>query len=98
MLAYLKYNQLDGVDIERLIARNSDPDQSIQQRVEEIISEVKSKGDLALKFYAEKFDKISLNTLKIEEEEIALLADTISRAEKRALEIAFNNIHRFHSK
>ena len=97
MLAYLKYNQLDGVDIERLIARNSDPDQSIQQRVEEIISEVKSKGDLALKFYAEKFDKISLNTLKIEEEEIALLADTISRAEKRALEIAFNNIHKFHS-
>src|SRR5690606_17277453 len=98
MLAYLKYNQLAVVDIERLIARNADPDQVIQQRVEEIIAEVKTKGDLALKFYAEKFDKVSLDSLKIAGEEITSLADTISRDEKRALEIAFNNIHKFHSK
>ena len=96
MLAYLEYSQLNIEDIERLISRNTDSDNAIQSRVEEIILEVKNKGDEALKGFSEKFDKISLTSLKINEDEIFSLAETISRDEKRAIEIAFNNIFKFH--
>jgi len=96
MLAYLEYSQLNIEDIEKLISRNSDSDNVIQTRVEEIILEVKNKGDQALKGFAEKFDNISLDSLKIGKDEIAELADTVNRDQKRALEIAFNNIYKFH--
>lgn len=97
MLTTYRYNQLDEAGIRRLIARNTDPNQDIQQSVQEIIAEVRDRGDDALRSYAERFDRIALTSLTLDAEEIAQLAATIGRTQQRALEIAFANIHRFHS-
>lgn len=96
MLAYFEYNQLDIEDKKKLVSRNSDSDHTIQKKVEEIIAEVKANGDQALKAYAEKFDRVSLDSLVISEGEINLQAEKVDRNQKRALEIAFNNIYMFH--
>jgi histidinol dehydrogenase len=96
MLTYFEYSQLTIEDKKRLVSRNSDSDHTIQKQVEEIIAEVKDKGDQALKSYSEKFDKVSLDSLIINEDEINQQAETVDRNQKRALEIAFNNIYMFH--
>src|SRR5690606_39633493 len=50
-----------------------------------------------LKEFAAQFDKVELDRLYLDKSEIEELASSISREQQRALEIAFQNIHRFHS-
>ncbi|HWV72192.1 MAG TPA: histidinol dehydrogenase [Pseudosphingobacterium sp.] len=96
MLKTYRYNELSDEDLEKLIRRNTDPANDIQETVASIIQRVKSEGDKALIEYAERFDRIKLSTLFLEEDEINTLAMSIGREQQRALEIAFNNIHKFH--
>lgn len=97
MLKTYTYANLATEDIEKLVLRNSDPNLSIQSTVNEIIEEVRQQGDSALVQYAAKFDQVQLDQLYLEKDEIEELAMTISREQQRALEIAFQNIHKFHS-
>lgn len=97
MLKYYKYNELSTSEIDKLVLRNSDPNAAIQSTVNEIINEVRLNGDEALINYAKKFDKVHLDKLYLDKSEIEELAMTIGREQQRALEIAFQNIHKFHS-
>lgn len=97
MLKTYTYKELTASEIGQLARRNTDPNNAIQDAVQSIIEDVKSKGDAALKALAEKFDQVSLDKLYLQKEELEALASTISREQQRALEIAFQNIHRFHS-
>ena len=96
MLTTYRYQALQEQDIQRLIVRNTDPSNEIQQSVNAIIDDVRLNGDAALKRYAAKFDGVQLDRLYLEADEIAALAASIGRDQQRALEIAFANIHRFH--
>lgn len=96
MLKTYQYKELSEAQIEELIIRNSDPNHAIQDSVLNIINEVKTTGDAALKSFALKFDKVELQNLYLDSGEIEELAMTISRDQMRALEIAFQNIHKFH--
>lgn len=97
MLRTYAYHDLMAVDIENLINRNTDPNNAIQDTVTEIIQTVKNDGDHALIEYGAKFDKITLDKLYLDEHDIEELATKISREQQRALEIAFQNIYKFHS-
>jgi len=96
MLTNYRYEELSAADIQRLIARNVDADKEIEYQVQQIIDNVRQNGDQALISYARKFEKVTLDQIIIEEEEIIRQASLVSRHEKRALEIAFNNIFKFH--
>ncbi len=96
MLKSYRFNALSQQEINTLTVRNPDSGNEIRTVVEEIIQNVVKNGDQALKDYALKFDGISLECLFIDEDEINELAHGIDRSEMRALEIAFNNIHKFH--
>ncbi|HLS38534.1 MAG TPA: histidinol dehydrogenase [Sphingobacterium bovisgrunnientis] len=97
MLKTYTYADLSTAEIDKLVLRNSDPNQSIQSTVNDIIEEVRQHGDSALVNYAAKFDQVQLDKLYLDKTEIEELASTISRDQQRALEIAFQNIHKFHS-
>ncbi|MFZ4861455.1 histidinol dehydrogenase [Sphingobacterium sp. Mn56C] len=97
MLKTYQYKDLTPADIQNLIRRNTDPNNAIQQTVETIIQDVVQSGDDALIGFARKFDQVELSKLYLEKAEIEELAMTISRDQQRALEIAFQNIHKFHS-
>ncbi|WP_353126074.1 histidinol dehydrogenase [Parapedobacter pyrenivorans] len=96
MLTTYPYQALTASDFERLLARNTDPSNAIQQSVIAIMDEVKANGDTALRDYTEKFDGVRLENLTLTADEIGALASSIGRDQQRALEIAFANIHRFH--
>ena len=66
--------------------------------VREIIEKVKAEGDAALYYYAEKFDKATLTSLKVSEAEIS---EAVSSVEPKFIEILKNaaeNIRAFHEK
>jgi len=97
MLKVYNYSDLNQDDIDRLCKRNVDESNHIKTVVSEIIDEVKLKGDDALILYAEKFDSIKLEKLYLEKEELELIAAEAGEAEKQALQIAYNNIVKFHA-
>ncbi len=96
MLETYLYKDLSKEQIQELVNRNTDPNHAIQDTVHNIMEEVKGHGDQALKSYAKKFDKVDLEQLYLGQDDIDALASTISRDQMRALEIAFQNIHKFH--
>lgn len=96
MLKIYKLSNLSKSEIERLCIRNADEDNSVHDTVNQIISEVKTNGDSALKAYAMKFDQANLQQLWVGKEELEQLADSVPDFQKKALDIAYDNIRRFH--
>lgn len=96
MLANYRYEELSASDIQRLTVRNVDANKEIEFQVQQIIDNVRQNGDQALIAYARKFENVDLERIAIDEDEITRQASLVSRHEKRALEIAFNNIFKFH--
>lgn len=67
----------------------------LRQKVENIIQNVKSKGDRTLIEFARHYDKVELESLQVSAEEWKT-ADEISLKLKDAIETARSNIARFH--
>lgn len=91
------YKDLSKQKIQELCARTLTDDNLVFSRVENIISTVKTEGDSALRSYAEKFDGVKLNGLFIGKIELAKLAAQIPLAVKSAIDVAYQNIHKFHA-
>jgi histidinol dehydrogenase len=91
------YSDLSKEAIQKLVQRNVDPADEIRAVVEGIIANVRNNGDKALFDYAAQFDKVELNKIAVEKDELNELASTISPKQKQALDIAYNNIYKFHS-
>jgi len=90
------YKDLTKADIQKLVQRNVDPANEIRTIVEEVIAHVQEHGDSALFDYAQKFDKVTLDKLYLDKDELTAIASTVSSEQKAALETAYNNIYKFH--
>jgi histidinol dehydrogenase len=95
-LKLYNYKDLTAQKIEELCSRKVEDDNLIFSRVENIISTVKSDGDAALLSYADQFDKVKLSSLFIGKEELVELAKQIPSSVKSAIDIAYQNIYKFH--
>lgn len=89
------FKALSANEIQKLGVRNADADQKINEKVLEIIEQVKQNGDDALKTFAQNFDQITLENLVLSQEEISALAQ-ISEEEAQAIQTAYQNISTFH--
>lgn len=96
MLKIYNYKELSNTDIQSLVSRNTDADNSIEDRVLSIISEVRQNGDKALLSFAEKFDGVKLNQTYLDKSEIAQIAKEIGETQKLAINTAYQNIKKFH--
>ena len=70
--------------------------ENLESQIKEVFSEVKNNGDNALKFFTAKFDKVSLQDLKVTENEIIEVKKLVSEELKSAIKIACENIRKFH--
>ncbi len=91
-----KYSDLNASDIQKLVQRNIDPANEVRAIVEEIIAEVREHGDKALIAYAAKFDKVELNKLYLDKDELTAIAASANDDQKAALQVAYDNIYKFH--
>jgi len=80
-----------------LVRRPAQEFPDLEQRVEKIIDEVAGKGDRALYDYTREFDGVELESLEVTAEEILASGEQLSEPLKRAIGVAYRNIHTFHS-
>ena len=74
------------------------PSFNVEEIVTDIIANVRKNGDKALYEYAERFDKVTLSSLEVTEEEIAEAFSLVEPNFIRILEDAEKNIRAFHEK
>ena len=64
--------------------------------VANVLQDIRTKGDEAVKFYEEKFDHVQLSSLAVSQEEMEEANKLVSQELKDALTLAHGNIARFH--
>ncbi|EHE6946432.1 histidinol dehydrogenase [Vibrio cholerae] len=69
---------------------------NITAAVAQVIAKVRSEGDAALFELTEKFDRVKPASLRVSREEMDTAAARLSETMKQALELAYNNISKFH--
>ena len=69
----------------------------LNDTVASVLREVRERGDSAVREFEEKFDKVSLQSLAVTEEEMNEAETLVSTELKKALELAHRNIHTFHA-
>jgi histidinol dehydrogenase len=90
------YSDLTAEAIRQLVQRNVDPANEIRTIVEDVIAHVQQNGDSALFDYALKFDKVELNKLYLDKDELTEIASAVTAGQQAALQTAYNNIYKFH--
>ncbi len=69
---------------------------NITAAVAEVIAKVRAEGDSALLELTEKFDKCKPESIRVSAEEIDAACERLDDEMKQALEVAYNNITKFH--
>ena len=65
--------------------------------VRTVLDEVREQGDIAVKAYEEKFDKVLLSSLQVSEEEMREADALVAEDLKQAIRTAKANIEKFHA-
>jgi histidinol dehydrogenase len=79
-----------------LLRRPAIDNSSLEKTVSEILTDVKSNGDSALKKYSLLFDKVELNALEVSKQEFEEAEKKVPQELKSAIQLAKRNIEKFH--
>ncbi len=91
-----KFSDLSESDLDKLYRRSEIDISSIQDSVRQIIDEVRTDGDKAVKKYCLKFDKAPLKSLKASEAEFTEAEKSLPDNIKKAIQHAVSNVRKFH--
>ena len=80
-----------------LLRRPTKDATTLNATVASVLSDVRQRGDEAVREYEEKFDKVRLDSLLVSEQEMQDAEGQISKELKNALTLAHRNIHTFHA-
>ena len=80
-----------------LIKRPTIENKKLSEVVQRILNSVKAEKDSALKKYSLQFDKVTLDSILVSESEIETASTLVSTKLKEAINLAKNNIEKFHS-
>ena len=95
MIQYFEYP--DKSEWKSILERPLMDFSSLEQSVKDIMENVKNRGDEALLEYAEKFDKVKLESPAVSEEEFEKAESLVDEELKRAIDLAYDNIYKFHN-
>lgn len=96
MMNITKLTNFDEQLINEKLNRNEADFDQIDASVKEIITNVKTRGDEALKSYTEKFDGAKMSSLKVSREEIDAALQSVDEKFIKVLQEAKQNITDFH--
>jgi histidinol dehydrogenase len=91
-----QYNNPKKFDWKSLVSRPYVDNGSIYETVIEVFKTVKENGDVSLREYTKKFDKVELKKIRVEIDEINVSEELISKELKSSIDLAFDNIYKFH--
>ena len=81
----------------QILKRPTQTVKEIETTVNEVFKDIQSNGDSAIRKYTEQFDKVSLSSFLITQDEIKTAVQCISNELKEAIQLAAGNIEKFHS-
>lgn len=90
------YSQPDSSTWSSLCTRPTATFDQLLPLVKDVFDAVEKQGDEALKAYTQKFDGVTLNQLRVSEEEFDRAQASVSESLKEAIALAKNNITAFH--
>lgn len=90
------YNYPDKNLWQNILKRPTHKSEDLQNTVKEIFNAIALNGDLALKEFTLKFDKVQLDTLTVSEAEFVEAENTLNLDLKIAIQTAYQNIKKFH--
>ena len=79
-----------------ILSRPTASFKDLEPVIEDVFSEVQSKGDEALKAYTQKFDGVSLDSFSVTEADFLEAENKVSKKLKEAIQLAKSNIEAFH--
>jgi histidinol dehydrogenase len=93
----VNWKDLSAKEQKEVLLRPATSDDSSKKKiVADIISNIIENGDVALKEYSVKFDKLESDHIKLTEEEIKAACAKVPEDLKQALQNAYKNIYKFH--
>lgn len=94
----LEWSELDTAARKRALQRPAlENAASRSAHVAEIISAVRKDGDVALRKFTRRFDGVYLDGFELDADAIAASADQVDAMTRHAIDLAFENIRRFHA-
>ena len=93
----IKITNIETTEIKDILTRDINLETGVEDIVSGVISNVKENGDKALFEYCEKFDGAKLTSLEVTKEEIDAAYEKEDKDFLATIELAKNNIHKFHS-
>ncbi len=94
-MLFKKLSDVSEAEMQRLISRGSGL-ADVGDTVSAVLSDVRMKGDAALREYTKKFDKVELANFEVSEEEFEKALSEIGSELLGHLRIAAENIRAFH--
>ena len=81
----------------QILKRPTQTVKEIEATVNEVFEDVQTNGDSAIRKYTKQFDKVSLSSFLVSQDEIKTAVQTVSNELKAAIQMAAGNIEKFHS-
>ena len=88
--------QFDRLAPENILNRDIQAEEDVSSAVDAVLAAVKAKGDAALKAYTKQFNGVELEDLQVSEAELDAAWRGLDPEFIRTLELAAENIRRFH--
>lgn len=96
MLAVINWKNLSAAEQIKILQRPASPTVNKIEQTQQIINQVRTEGDVALKNLTEIFDKVRLDTLLVTTAEILNAEEKIDIKVKQALKQAMQQLQLFH--
>ena len=90
------YKNPYGAQLAEILDRPTKKNREIRKTVKPILRKVRKNGDQALIKYAREYDHVEIQSIRVTEEEIEQSVLSVQPALRDAIEIAYQNIERFH--
>jgi histidinol dehydrogenase len=79
-----------------ILKRPTQTVKEIETTVNQVFEDIQNNGDIAIKKYTKKFDKVAVTSLQVTQEEISIAVEAVSSELKEAIQQAAANIEKFH--
>lgn len=90
--------ELQDLKPEQVLNRDIRAEEDVSRAVDEVIAAVRARGDAALRDYTRRFDGAELASLQVSQEELDAAWDSVDADFRTTLQMAADNIRRFHEK
>jgi histidinol dehydrogenase len=96
-LSIYKWDQLDEPQRSALLRRPAaSQDDAIRSSAEDIVEDVRRKGDAAVAELTQRYDRASVDNIRVNEAEIAWAIDQLTDVQRAAIDLAIVNVRTFH--